>query len=315
MIFIGSKQIGLEVLARIYELYPKQLKGVITFDDSNDIRTKLDSFKTLSKTIKKPLYILTKPSELVNVVEKVKPNLGIVCGWYWIIKPNIINKFRRGMLGLHASLLPKYRGLSPLVWQIINGEKESGMTLFYFDEDVDSGDIVGQIRFKIKENDSIADTLNKANRISIELIDTFLPLIMNDTHQRQKQDHRKASYCSQRKPEDGHINWHLSNREIHNFIRAQTYPYPGAFTYFGDKKIIILKSTILESPYYGIPGLVTQVKSNKVVITCGQGSLYIEKVVLENMTVQKVSDILEYGVKLSSIDVSVIARKIRNRKI
>ena len=152
MIFIGSKQIGLEVLARIYELYPKQLKGVITFDDSNDIRTKLDSFKTLSKTIKKPLYILTKPSELVNVVEKVKPDLGIVVGWYWIIKPNILNKVRRGILGIHASQLPKYRGSAPLVWQIINGEKESGVTLFYFDKGMDSGDIVGQKRFKIKEN-------------------------------------------------------------------------------------------------------------------------------------------------------------------
>jgi methionyl-tRNA formyltransferase len=298
MIFIGSKQIGLNVLSKVYELYPEQLQGVVTFDDSNDIRTKLDSFKTFSKTSMKPLYILSKPSDLVNVIEKVKPDLGIVAGWYWIIKPEILNKVQRGILGLHASLLPKYRGSAPLVWQIINGEKESGITLFYFDEGMDSGNIVGQKKFKIKENYTIMDVLNKANSLSIELIDTFLPLIINDTHQRNKQNHLKASYCSQRNPGDGHINWHLSNKEIHNFIRAQTDPYPGAFSYFNDKKLIILKSKIFESPYYGIPGLVTQVKSNNAVVTCGQGGLYIEKVIVEGTPVQKISNILKYGMKL-----------------
>ncbi len=298
MIFIGSKQIGLDVLSKVFGLYPDKLQGIVTFDDSNDKRTKLDSFKTFSTTSKKPLYILTKPSELGNIVEKVKPDIGIVVGWYWIIKPDILNKVRRGILGLHASLLPKYRGFAPLVWQIINGEKESGITLFYFDAGMDAGDIVGQKRFKIKEKDTINDVLSKANCSSIELIDTFLPLIMNDTHHRKKQDHKKASYCSRRRPEDGHINWHLSNKEIHNFIRAQTHPYPGAFSIYKDKKIFILKSKILKSPYYGIPGLVAQVKSNKVVITCGKDSLYIEKVIVEDTPVERISDILKFGMKL-----------------
>ena len=298
IIFIGSKQIGLDVLTKVYELYPEQLQGVVTFDDSNDLRTKLDSFKTFSTISKKHLYILSKPSELVNVVEKVKPDLGIVVGWYWIIKPNILNKVRRGILGIHASQLPKYRGSAPLVWQIINGEKESGITLFYFDKGMDTGDIVGQKRFKIKENDTIMDVLSKATRLSVELIDTYLPLIINDTHKRNKQDHRKASFCSGRKPEDGYINWHLSNREIHNFIRAQAFPYPGAFSYHKDKKIFILKSKILKSPYYGIPGLIGQVKSNKVVITCGKDSLYIEKVIVEDTAVERISDILKFGMKL-----------------
>ena len=126
----------------------------------------------------------------------------------------------RGAIGLHSR-----RGGSPLVWSIINGEKEGGVTLFYLDDGVDTGDIIGQTAFPISRDDTIATALVKLDEAAVQLLVRYLP---------------------QRSPADGQIDWAKPVDQIHDFIRAQTRPYPGAFTRMGNKKVILWDADVLE---------------------------------------------------------------------
>ncbi|MCK4504749.1 MAG: methionyl-tRNA formyltransferase [Candidatus Aegiribacteria sp.] len=297
--FIGSKPIGFEALKTMYSIAPDRLHSIITLDDSNDIRCSLDEFKKFSNQTGRKLHICSKPSKLESIIKEECPEMCIVVGWYWILKENLLKIVPYGFLGVHASLLPKYRGSAPLVWSIINNNKETGVSLFYFDKGIDSGDIVTQERFSIEEEDTIAEVTNKAESHTVEMLKDTYPLLLDGTSPRTPQNHDNATYCSQRKPEDGRINWNETNIQIYNSIRAQTHPYPGAFCYTKDnKKLYIWKSRIFQKEYHGIPGLVVQVSDDYVVVTCGKGAICIYEVQLESSKIDIPSRILKYGARL-----------------
>lgn len=181
-----------------------------------------------------------------EALREFQPDLLVVIGWYYMIPKKLRDIAPLGCIGIHASLLPKYRGGAPLVWAVINGEKEAGISLFYFDDGVDDGDIIAQISFPIEETDTIKDLLVKVEQSSLQILPENLSRIQNGKASRIVQDHSKATYVPQRKPEDGEIDWGWDKKRIKNFIRAQTKPYPGAFTKIGNKKVIIWDAEIVD---------------------------------------------------------------------
>ncbi len=184
-------------------------------------------------------------SDTYGVLKKWKPDLIVVSGWYHMIGETIREIPKYGVVGLHASLLPKYRGGAPLVWQMINGEDKAGITLFYIEEGIDSGDIIASAEETIEETDTIATLYEKVGSRGIELLKTYLPLIALDKAPRIKQDYSdEKDIWPQRKPEDGLIDWSKSPKEIERFVRAQTKPYPGAYAIIDDKKVIIWDCTV-----------------------------------------------------------------------
>ena len=109
-----------------------------------------------------PVTVVTNNvSNYYEYIQNLKPDLILVIGWYYMIPDSIMQIPSKGAIGIHASLLPKYRGNAPLVWAIINGEKETGISLFYFDKGVDTGDIIAQKNFSIEDTDTIKDILEK----------------------------------------------------------------------------------------------------------------------------------------------------------
>lgn len=189
-----------------------------------------------------PLFVMEKmnSTETVQVIREWNPQLIIVLGWYHLIGKEILEIPSNGIIGLHSSLLPKYRGGAPLVWQIINGEQYAGISLFYMNEGVDAGDIVSQKKIRIEEDDTIATLYAKVEREGIALLKENLPLIAENCAPRKKQiGLSDKDIYPQRSPQDGIINWAGTSRQIYNFVRAQTKPYPGAFTYYREHKIII----------------------------------------------------------------------------
>lgn len=179
-----------------------------------------------------------------KVIIDLNPDVILVLGWYYMVPRRIRELAKLGAWGIHASLLPNYAGGAPLVWAIINGEKETGVTLFRMDDGVDDGDIIAQKSFPIKEDDTIKEVYDKAifesktilNRVLVKNRDdiTFVP-----------QDKSKIKVYPQRKPEDGEINWSWDTKRIKDFIRAQTKPYPGAFTILNGKKITIWNADVI----------------------------------------------------------------------
>jgi methionyl-tRNA formyltransferase len=177
-------------------------------------------------------------------VSKWNPEAFLVVGWYHMIP----KRWRElaPAYGLHASLLPDYSGGAPLVWAMINGESETGITLFKMDSGVDSGPVVGQKSEPIWNDDTIATLYERIESRGIELIERYLPLLASGSVKLKFQDESKRRVVPQRGPEDGLINWNEKAVKISRFIRAQTHPYPGAFTLLNGKKLHIWQAEVVE---------------------------------------------------------------------
>jgi methionyl-tRNA formyltransferase len=174
---------------------------------------------------------------LLEQVKHWRPDAFLVAGWF-----HMIPKAWRDVApayGLHASLLPDYSGGAPLVWAMINGEPETGITLFQLGDGVDDGPILGQARTSIVPSDTIATLYARIEQLGVDLITEHLPSLAKGDAVLVAQDESRRRVVPQRSPEDGLIDWTNPADRIHDFIRAQTKPYPGAFTLIGEDKLTI----------------------------------------------------------------------------
>ena len=185
-----------------------------------------------------------KIKDYEDIVQSLNLDLLLVLGWYYMIPKNIRGLAKYGAWGIHASLLPKYAGGAPLNWSIINGEKKTGVTLFRMEDGVDDGDIIAQKDFNIEYKDSIKEVYKKATIASKEILGNVLENIKNVKY--IKQDKTKIKIFPQRKPEDGDIDWKSSSKSIYDFIRAQTLPYPCAFSTINNQTLKILDSKVID---------------------------------------------------------------------
>jgi methionyl-tRNA formyltransferase len=172
---------------------------------------------------------------LLTQVACWQPDAFLVVGWYHLVP----RRWRdlAPAYGLHASLLPDYRGGAPLVWAIINGERKTGLTLFRLDDGVDKGPIVGQASTYIDSDDTIASVYTRVEELAVALLSEHLPALAAGTARLLVQDESRRRLFRQRGPEDGLVDWQKSAHELHNFVRAQTRPYPGAFTTWEGRKL------------------------------------------------------------------------------
>ncbi len=200
--------------------------------------------------------------------------------YLFIIGADLINLPGGICVNLHGSLLPKYRGRTPHVWAIINGETETGITAHLIDEGCDTGAIIEQIHVPINRNDTGATILSKYTKLYIPLIEKVLLDYTNNQLSFTEQDDATSSYFGKRTPESGLINWNQSVEQIRNWIRAQSDPYPGAFTYVGGEKVIIDWA----EPYdigidtrTQIPGTIMSV-SPVVIVACLDGCIELTSI-------------------------------------
>lgn len=298
LLFLGSKKLGLTILSEIVRLAPNIQVSAATLDDSTDSRSCLPDFRDYCQNHGLTFHVLSTPKNLAPLLDGLHPDLVMVCGWYWKIPGEILSKVSGGFIGLHASLLPRYRGFAPLVWSLLNGENEAGISLFYFEVGLDTGDILFQKNFSLGPDTTIAEALEQAEKHALAGLAETLPLLLAGLAPRSSQDHSKASFCSQRKPEDGRIDWNHTALSIHNAIRAQTHPYPGAFTYWEGRKLFLWKSVRCDVQYFGLPGLTVEIRNKQALITCGQGAILLDEVQLEGEGPMPAAEILKYGARL-----------------
>lgn len=167
----------------------------------------------------------------------------VICSvnYLFIINSDIITHSKRLTFNIHGSLLPKYRGRTPHVWAIINNETSAGITAHVIDEHCDTGHIIKQIKISIEAEDTGGVLLEKYKKAYFPLIKEVLNKLESATLEFTKQDDSLATYFHQRKPEDGKIDWNWQKERIKNWVRAQSFPYPGAFSYYIEDKVIIDK--------------------------------------------------------------------------
>lgn len=281
ILFIGSKKIGVTVLEKLYELSPKSIIGIMTIDDSSDTRTVFQELFHFANKYSIPLYVAESKPASEKIIKKINPDLCFVVGWYWLITESMLSSVPGGFIGIHNSLLPKYRGGAPLVWSLINDEKEVGLSIFSFSQGMDDGRIWVQKKVLVEISDFISDVLIKIEKETIlALQEVYLKILSGDIEP-VEQNHNSATYCSQRQSSDGIINWNLSSKKIYNFIRAQSDPYPGAFSYYNGNQCIVWKAKMFDEVYYGIPGQILQIANDGIYVSCGdQSALILEEIEL-----------------------------------
>jgi len=160
--------------------------------------------------------------------------------YLFLIERSLFSKAKLAV-NIHGSLLPKYRGRTPHVWAIINNESKTGVTAHLIDDGCDTGDIVKQKEVEINHNDTGADILEKFNKLYVTLVDEILIDFERGSITPMPQNNENATFFGKRTPDDGRINWGWQKERIRNWVRAQAFPYPGAFTYSEglEEKVII----------------------------------------------------------------------------
>jgi methionyl-tRNA formyltransferase len=187
-----------------------------------------------------------------------------------------------GSFNLHTSLLPKYRGRSPVNWMIVNGEREAGVTLHHMTARADAGDIVAQRAVEIAEDDTALTLYRKLVPLGAALIREYHPLIVAGLAPRKVQDLRAGSYYGRRRPEDGRIDWNWPARRIFNLVRGVTHPYPGAFGFIGGRKLTVWEARVAqEKGKWAESGCIIRALGDAVEVAAGEGSLLILRGQLE----------------------------------
>lgn len=216
-------------------------------------------------------------SEHISIIKKINPDYIFVIGLSQLVCNEIIEAARKGAVGFHPTFLPKFRGRAAMVWQVLLGVHETKCSLFFIDEGMDSGDIIGQEKYIIEDTDYAIDVQRKMDEAFVRLIRKTLTQMMNDTVQAIKQNEEEAIYLLKRTPEDGLINWHEPAEKIQRLIRAVSKPYPGAFSnYDGLHKVIFWKADYMENKkYIGIPGQIAKMTSGYMDVVCTDGLLRV----------------------------------------
>ncbi|MCS6980531.1 MAG: formyltransferase family protein [Flavobacteriales bacterium] len=255
-VFLGCTRFSLQILQHLLknDLAPHL---VITIPQEfsisySDTKVKNYNYADLSSVCQKegiPLLFVDSGQGIKltthrEAIAAVQPDVILVMGWYYVVPRSIRELARQGAWGIHASLLPKYAGGAPLVWAILQGEKETGITLFRLGDGMDDGDIIAQKKIKINHTDTIKEVYHKATKAAQKVL---VQTLKNPEKVRfTPQDPSKIEYYPQRKPEDGEIDTSWDGIRMYNFIRAQAPPYPGAFLRTKDGYKIIIEKCRLE---------------------------------------------------------------------
>jgi methionyl-tRNA formyltransferase len=217
--------------------------------------------------------------DTLNALRKLEPELVFVVGWSQLVHDPFIAIAREGVFGMHPTLLPRHRGRAPIPWAILSGLARTGVTIFEIvDSTADSGAIVGQVAVDIGPDETATTLFDRLAAAHVELVRECVPLLLAGSAPRVPQDARRASAWPKRMPSDGIIDWDTRAPYLYDWVRAQTRPYPGAFTFLGDEKIVVWRARPVELEAPAPAGTVVAALPDGPVVACGEGGLLLEEV-------------------------------------
>ena len=223
-------------------------------------------------------------------------DLILMVSWRYMVPASVFQRARLGAYVFHDSLLPKYRGFSPTVWSIRNGENTTGVTLFQAVEDLDAGDIVDQRPVTIGACDSVADVMERVTSSYLDIVSDNFSSLLSGNFEKSPQNHDEATYTCKWTPEDGLIDWNDTSKAIFDLIRATSKPYPGAYTYMRKRKLTVWSADFPATPRQYVssaPGRVVEVRRGigSLVLT-GEGCILLMTVQFEGEPVMNASEAL-----------------------
>ncbi|MDX2186914.1 MAG: formyltransferase [Opitutaceae bacterium] len=277
IVVFAYSEVGYECLRLLIE----RRDNVVALVTHEDNPSEKIWFKTPAMAAREAgIPVHTPPSvnspEWVDRIASWKPDLILSFYYRHMISTRILALARLGAFNMHGSLLPKFRGRAPLNWAIVKGASESGMTLHRMVKSADAGAIVDQEAVAIDARDTAEGLFRKVLPLARRVLERQIDALLAGTAPEREQDHAQATYFGARTPADGLIDWTLPSREIFNLIRAVTDPFPGAFTYFGDKRLMVWWAEVRPEPPVATPG--TILSTAPLLVATADGALELTRV-------------------------------------
>lgn len=286
ILFMGTPEIAATSLKALFDA-ELDVSAVLTREDKPRGRGNVmtpTAVKELATSRGIPAYTpkTLRDGEFASLLAEIDPELIVVVAYGKILPPEVINYPKYGCINLHVSLLPKYRGAAPMQRAIMEGESETGVTIMYMDEGLDTGDIIAIEKFPIGESDDFESIHDRSAEVGSRLLVDTIRKIEEGTATRTPQDNTLATYAKKVEKEDAKIDFSLSAKILDCRIRGVT-PIPGAFAYLNGKMLKICRAEPL-SECKGAPGEVTACDGTKdgyFIVACGEGSLRVSLVIPE----------------------------------
>jgi methionyl-tRNA formyltransferase len=281
IIFMGTAELSCASLEKLACDKRLSVVAVVTQSDKpkgRDLKLQPSPVKFLAQKLN--LLVLqpqrSRDEKFVSELRELKPDLIVVVAYGQILPQTILDLPKFGCLNVHTSLLPKYRGASPIQSAILNGETETGVTIMKMDAGLDTGPILSTCRTPILPTDDSQTLHDRLAQLGAQLLVETIPDFIAGKISPQPQPTEGSSYAAKIKKEDGQIDWEKSAWEIWNRLRAFT-PWPGAFTFFPaqpkSQRLKIWKAEIVERS--GSAGKIILADKNGIVVACGQNALRV----------------------------------------
>jgi methionyl-tRNA formyltransferase len=212
----------------------------------------------------------------VEHIRRLAPDLIVVVGWTRLLGPELLAVPRRGCVGFHASLLPRYRGRAPVNWAILRGEDVTGNTMMYLDAGTDTGDVIDQQRVPIGPDDTCATVYAMVADAGAGMLTKHLQALLAGTAPRRPQGAASGGVLRKRTPPMGITDWNRPAAAVHDWIRALTVPYPGAFGFWSGRKVMLWASAAPgQVASGGRPGEVLGYHDHAARVATADGSLLV----------------------------------------
>ena len=281
VVFMGTPEYSVPVLQGLIDNY--NVVGVVTQPDKEVGRHKELCFSPIKKLALEHNIKVVQPEKIRNdyhCVLELDPDIIVTCAYGQIIPVEILDYPKYKCINVHASLLPKYRGGAPINRAIMNGEKETGITIMYMAPGMDDGDIISQEKIEIGENDNYSIISNKLSVLGKDLLLKTLPSIINGTSDRIKQDETKVCLAKIIKKEDELLDFDDTAINIHNKIRGLS-DFPGCYSFLNGKRIKFFKSHIEKCNNDIDIGTIYKVEKDGIYVKTKEDSIVIDELMLE----------------------------------
>ena len=277
VIFMGTPEIAVPFLENLIDKVDVLL--VVTKPDQKIGRKKILTASPIKQIALKHGIKVFQPSKVKNdfdLIKKLQPDLIITFAFGEILPVDVLNIPQFGAINVHASLLPKYRGSAPIQRAILNGDKETGVTLMYMNQYMDEGDIIASEKVSILENDNLQDLTSKLSIAAVELFNRCFDLIINNNIKRIKQNNDIATYAPPIKRSDELLDFNDSVINIYNKIRAFS-PQPLSYFKIDDLEIKVIKASYKKKEK-AKPGCITEIDKCHLGIDAKDGIIYLDKI-------------------------------------
>ena len=285
VIFMGTPDFATGTLEEIVKA-GHEVVGVVTQPDKPKGRGKTMMPTPVKETALKynlPVYQPRKvrEPEFVELLRSLKPDVMVVAAVGQIITKEILEMPKYGCINVHASLLPAYRGAAPIQWAVINGDKESGVTIMQMDEGIDTGDMIEKAVVPIAEDETGGSLFDKLSHTGAKLCVKVLKDLEEGTAVGEKQPEESTTpYAKMIDKKMGEVDWKKSAKEIEQLIRGLN-PWPSAYTKVHGKTLKLWKAKVLLETSQMKPGQIVKVTKDSLAVQTGQGMLEIQELQLE----------------------------------